>query len=190
MGQPMLSKQKVLFFLVFLMTGYSVDVHAEDRMFEDFEADPSIRWEFIADTVMGGVSTGKVEFAKEGTTTFARLTGTVSTKNRGGFIQFRRRLDAPLPDSVTGIRIVVRGNNQRYFLHLRTRGTLLPWQYYQSGFDAAAAWREVRLPLSSFEASGPLIRSRPAAASLTSIGIVAYGRDHDAQVDVREIGFY
>jgi hypothetical protein len=28
---------------------------------------------------------------------------------------------------------MVRGNNQRYFVHLPTGGTPLPWQYYQAG---------------------------------------------------------
>ncbi len=159
-------------------------------MFENFETEPATRWEFLADNVMGGISTGNVAFLTEGTTSFARLSGTVSTENRGGFIQFRRKLVAPPPDGTAGIRIVVRGNHQRYFLHLRTKGTILPWQYYQSGFDTTNSRTEIRIPLSSFEASGRLLRATPEVRSLTSIGIVAYGRDHDAQIDVREIDFY
>jgi hypothetical protein len=159
-------------------------------MFEDFENRPTERWEFFADTVMGGVSTGKVAFVQEDAASFARLTGTVSTENRGGFIQFRRKLDEPLPDDVEGVRMIVRGNTQNYFVHLRTKGTLLPWQYYQSEFKTTEGWSEVRLPLSSFVPSGRLLRTTPAAKSVTSVGIVAYGRDHEARVDVREIGFY
>ena len=175
---------------VVLMICCSVGAQAGERMFEDFEIEPAARWEFIADTVMGGVSTGNVDFLQEGNASFARLTGTVSTENRGGFIQFRRKLDAPCSNTVKGIRVVVRGNTQRYFVHLRTKGTVLPWQYYQLGFGTTNAWTEIRLPLSSFEASGRLLRSTPAAGSLTSIGVVAYGRDHEAQVDVRAIEFY
>lgn len=181
---------KDLLLATLLLTGWSVSAQSEDRMFEDFQDTPATRWEFIADTVMGGVSTGSVSFEKEGQTSFARMTGSVSTENRGGFIQFRRLLDTPPPDGTTGIRIVVRGNNQKYFLHLRTKGTLLPWQYYQSEFDTTGGWTEFRLPLSSFKASGRLLRSTPAARSLTSIGVVAYGRDHDAEIDVREINFF
>ena len=159
-------------------------------MFEDFEGNPSERWEFIADTVMGGVSTGNVAFVQEDGASFAKLTGTVSTENRGGFIQFRRELNEQMPENVAGIRMVVRGNAQQYFVHLRTKGSVLPWQYYQSGFQTSKNWYEIRLPLSSFDPSGRLLRATPVATSLTSIGIVAYGRDHQAQVDVREIGFY
>lgn len=181
---------RYLLVAVLLTIGASVHAIAEKIVFEDFKTDPSARWTFVADTVMGGVSTGNVTFSKEGAASFARLAGTVSTENRGGFIQFRRRLDAPPPEGTKGIRIVARGNDQRYFVHLRTRGTLLPWQFYQSGFDVTGAWTEIRLPLSSFKASGRLLRPTPAAGSLTSIGIVAYGRDHQARVDVREIDFY
>jgi hypothetical protein len=48
----------------------------------------------------------------------------------------------------------------------------------------------VRLPLDAFAASGGLLRSVPAPGSLTSVAVVAYGRDHDARIDVREVGFY
>ncbi len=30
----------------------------------------------------------------------------------------------------------------------------------------------------------------PEAARLTSLGVVAYGRDYAAEIDVREVGFY
>lgn len=177
-------------FAAILLMGLSIAAHAEEVMFEDFQSEPASRWTFIADTVMGGVSTGKVAFETKGTVSFARLTGSVSTENRGGFIQFRRKLDTRLPDSVVGIRMIVRGNGQNYFVHLRTKGTVLPWQYYQSGFKTTNAWREVRVPLSSFKPSGRMLRRTPDARSVTSIGVVAFGRDHDAQVDVREIEFY
>lgn len=88
------------------------------------------------------------------------------------------------------MRLVVRGNDQSYFLHLRTTGTVLPWQYYQAGFDVTRSWSEVRLPLDAFVASGARLRTVPRSRSLTSVAVVALGRDHDADVDVREVGFY
>ena len=157
---------------------------------EDFTMQPETRWRFFTDQVMGGVSTGGVAFANEDGASFARMTGRVSTANRGGFIQMRLDLASPPPEGTTGVRLIVRGNTQRYFVHLRTGGTLLPWQYYQAGFDVTERWSEVRLPLDAFEASGGLLRSVPAHSSLTSLGIVAYGRDHDAQIDVRDVEFY
>ena len=156
----------------------------------DFGMTPETGWRFLTDQVMGGVSTGRVVFAAEDGAPFARMTGRVSTANRGGFIQMRLALDSPPPEGATGVRLIVRGNDQRYFVHLRTRGTVLPWQYYQAGFAVTEAWAEVRLPFAAFAPSGGLLRRVPAADSLTSVAVVAYGRDHDARIDLRDIGFY
>ena len=163
---------------------------AGDTVIEDFDRQPETRWRFFTDQVMGGVSTGQVAFMLEGDRRFARMTGRVSTANRGGFIQMRLDIDSPPPDNITGIRVVVRGDGQSYFVHLRTTGSVLPWQYYQAGFDTTETWQELRLPLDAFAASGGLQRRVPRARTLTSVAIAAYGRDHDARIDVREIGFY
>ncbi len=157
---------------------------------EDFTMQPQTRWRFFTDQVMGGVSTGAVAFLWDEAMPFARMTGRVSTANRGGFIQMRLDLTSPPPDGTTGVLLIVRGNAQRYFIHLRTGGTPLPWQYYQAGFDVAESWSEVRLPLDAFTASGALLPTEPNPGSLTSVAVVAYGRDHDARIDVREVGFY
>jgi hypothetical protein len=163
---------------------------SEDVLIEDFKMQPETRWRFFTDQVMGGVSTGGVAFTQEDGDTFARMTGAVSTANRGGFIQMRLELASPPPEGTTGVRLVLRGNDQRYFVHLRTGGTLLPWQYYQAGFDVTKSWNEVRLPLDAFSASGALLHNVPVPGGLTSVAVVAYGRDHDARIDVREVGFY
>jgi hypothetical protein len=48
----------------------------------------------------------------------------------------------------------------------------------------------VRLPFAAFRASGGLLRAELRPGSLTSLAVVAYGRDHDADIAVREVGFY
>jgi len=159
-------------------------------MLESFDNNPQNRWDFFADTVMGGVSTGTVRYSQEDGASFARLTGNVSTQNKGGFIQFRSELKEKLPDNAKGVRLITRGNNQMYFVHLRTSGTVLPWQYYQGSFDATQNWTEVRIPFSAFKASGRMLRSEPRPPQVNSIAVVAFGRDHQALVDVQEIGFY
>jgi len=161
-----------------------------DIVIEDFTMQQETRWRFFTDQVMGGVSTGGIAFVHEDGSPHARMTGRVSTANRGGFIQMRLDLASPPPEGTTGVRLVVRGNGQRYFVHLRTGWTLLPWQYYQAGFDVTESWSEIRLPLDAFAASGALLRRQPNPGSLTSVAVVAYGRDHDARIDVREVGFY
>ena len=173
-----------------LILGLAGPGSAGEMMTDHFDGQPETRWAFVADTVMGGVSTGEVTFGRDGDVTYARMTGQVSTENRGGFIQFRRALPARLAEDVRGVRLVVRGNGEHYFIHLRTSETVLPWQYYQAGFDTSDEWRELRLPFDAFKASGRMLRATPRAGAVTSVGVVAYGRDHAARIDVREIGFY
>lgn len=176
--------------LLSLALAMALPAAADEIMLDRFEGQPETRWRFFTDGVMGGVSSGGVTFLEEDGRPFARMTGEVSTANNGGFIQMRLDLPEPPPGDAEGVRLVVRGNDQRYFVHLRTRGMVVPWQYYQAGFDVAGSWAELRLPFSAFKASGRLLRAAPRAGSLTSVGIVAYGRDHSARIDVREIGFY
>ena len=168
----------------------AIPAAAEDMVIESFELQPETRWRFFTDDVMGGVSFGQVSFAQENGQTYARMTGTVSTDNNGGFIQMRMDLPNGAPENATGVRLIVRGNDQRYFVHLRTSGTILPWQYYQAGFEATGVWTEIQLPFDAFNRSGRMLRAVPLAGSLKSIAVVAYGRDHEAEIEVREVGFY
>jgi hypothetical protein len=163
---------------------------ASQTLIEDFTMQPETRWRFFSDGVMGGISTGQVEMRQDRTTAYARMTGQVSTANNGGFIQMRLEQQGPPPQGTQGVRLIVRGNNQRYFVHLRTSGTVLPWQYYQAGFDVTGVWTEIRLPFDAFEPSGSFLRRIMQPRNLRSIAIVAFGRDHTAEIDLREIGFY
>jgi hypothetical protein len=163
---------------------------AGDEMTETFENGPERRWRFFTDGVMGGVSSGAVAFERQDGRTHARMTGRVSTANRGGFIQMRMDLAAPPLAGTAGVRLVVRGNGERYFVHLRTSGTVLPWQFHQAGFETTGDWTEVRLPFEGFRPSGGFVARVPRPESVTSLAVAAYGRDHAADVAVREIGFY
>lgn len=176
--------------LVMLLCAACLMAPSPRALAEELAMQPDSGWRFFTDQVMGGVSTGKVTFVTAGGERFARMTGNVSTANRGGFIQMRLDLANPPPAGTKGVRLVARGNGQRYFVHLRTRGTALPWQYYQAGFEVTDEWTELRLPFSDFAASGGLLRPELLAESLTSLGVVAFGRDHDALIEVREAGFY
>lgn len=147
-------------------------------------------WRFIADGVMGGVSTGRLDIQRDGDAMVARMTGHVSTANNGGFIQIRLPIDPPLPLGLEGVRLVVRGNDQRYFVHLRSRNVQSPTLFHRAAFDAETAWREVRLPFAGFTASRAGLPPTPTALAISSVAVVAWGRDHEADVSVREIGFY
>jgi hypothetical protein len=168
----------------------ALPARSEERMTETFEDGPEARWRFFTDGVMGGVSTGRLAFEREDGRAHARMTGSVSTANRGGFIQMRMEVAEPPPAGTAGVRLVVRGNDARYFVHLRTSGTVLPWQFHQAGFETTGDWTEVRLPFEGFRPSGGFVARVPRPESVTSLAVAAYGRDHAADVAVREIGFY
>lgn len=163
---------------------------AESITIENFANQPETRWRFITDQVMGGISSGNIAFLREDGRPHVRMTGVVSTANRGGFIQMRHELVVAPPQDVVGVRLLVRGNDQRYFVHLRTAETNVPWYFYQAGFDVTRDWTEVKLPLTAFAASRRMPQSVAPMGQVKSIAIVAYGRDHGAEIDVREVGFY
>lgn len=157
---------------------------------ETFENAPEARWQFFTDGVMGGVSSGRMTFAEDNGASYARMTGEVSTANNGGFIQMRSEALGTPPPGSTGVRLVVRGRDGPYFVHIRTSGTRLPWQFYQAGFDVAETWAEVRVPFEVFRPRGGFLRSELRAETVRSLAIAAYGRDHSADIAVREIDFY
>jgi len=163
----------------------------EDMITEDMAA----HWRFITDGVMGGVSRGRLRFGQDADGTgFARMTGTVSTANNGGFIQFRAGVDfAGLVDrgaDPAGLRLRVRGNGETYYIHLRTRANRRPWHYYAASFPTSAGWREVNLPFAGFRHSAGLSDAPPDPGDITSIGIVAYGRDHEVDLSVADMTIY
>ena len=177
--------------LITLLTVFiSTTVMAQTTLFDDFADSPSKRWEFITDQVMGGVSSGNLTFMTENGANFARMTGNVSLENNGGFIQFRRRVTSHFEKSKQGLELKLRGNKQQYFVHIRTTGTFLPWQYYHAPFSSNSDWTIVRMPFSMFERSSGWLSKKITAKNIRSIGIVAYGKEHEVQLDVKQISIF
>ena len=139
---------------------------------------------------MGGVSDGKVEYFKEDDKSYARMTGIVSLENNGGFIQIRKKMVFSLSNEVKSIKIQVRGNNQEYYIHIRTSGTILPWLYYQAPFIANDKWETQDIKLLEFKRSGIMLAKKINPKNIKSIAIVAYGKEHEAFIDVNNIIIY
>lgn len=167
-----------------LMSGSAM---AERIEIADFSAGAA-GWRVITDQVMGGVSEGRAVLREEGEKTYLELTGTVSTANNGGFVQARYDLPQSLPGDAQALQLRVKGNGQRYYVHLKERGASRPWHYYQAAFEAGAEWRIVTLPFTAFRPSRDGLAPQIAPADVASIALVAYGRDHEARVAVDRIG--
>ncbi|MDC3063084.1 CIA30 family protein [Alphaproteobacteria bacterium] len=161
--------------------------HSEIVFTDKFTTDTN--WKIITDQVMGGVSQGQFNYQKIGDDDAVILTGNVSTKNNGGFIQIRRNLNDVNLNNVKKVTIIAKGNYEKYFIHLRTTFTVLPWQYYQSSFVVENNFKSFVLPLSDFKKFGYLLPKRINPNNIVSIAIVALGKDYDAKLIVKEISF-
>ena len=179
-----------LFTFIFFLPSNASEIN---KIIDDFTDNPEKRWQFYTDRVMGGVSEGgaSVRLGSEGT--YVRLEGSVSTANNGGFIQIRRYVSEQSRDA-KGILLKVRGNGENYYIHVNTSETIfMPQQYrfyYQAIFPTSKEWSEVKLPFSSFKRSNPQISKNFSGEKLKTIGLLAYGKNHNALLEVKYLSFY
>ncbi|NNJ91247.1 MAG: hypothetical protein HKP55_06205 [Gammaproteobacteria bacterium] len=148
-------------------------------------------WQLVTDGVMGGVSKGTIGVTDLDNKTCIELSGSVSTDNNGGFIQMAYNIDASLAQSVKhlqGIQLEIRGNGEDYNLHLRTKDLWFPWQAFRATFQTNGDWQIINLPFSSFQAYKT--SEDLNVENLKRIGVVAIGREFDANICVASIGFY
>ena len=160
-----------------------------NKIIDDFTNSPERRWQFYTDQVMGGVSEGGASVRLDSEGPYVRLEGLVSTANNGGFIQIRRNLKNFNLNNAKNIKIVAKGNNDEYFIHLRTSNTILPWQYYQSSFIVTNNFKKFIFPIDEFQKSGFFLPTKINSKTIKSIGIVAFGKDYDAELIVQQISF-
>ena len=174
---------------------FSLPLNASEinKIIDDFTDSPERRWQFYTDQVMGGVSEGGASVRSDSEGPYVRLEGSVSTANNGGFIQIRRNVSEQSKHA-KGILLKVRGNEEKYYIHVNTSETIfLPQQYrfyYQASFSTSKNWSEVKIPFSTFKRSNSKITKYFNGASLRTIGILAYGRNHNALLEVKYLGFY
>ena len=150
------------------------------------------RWRGVSDQVMGGISEANVSHGVIGGRPSLRMMGDVRLENDGGFIQAALDL-APAGDTIdasgfTGVRIVVRGNGEKYSIHLRTPDNIRPWQSCRAHFTTGSDWETIDLPFATFvpyRLETPLDTTR-----LRRIDLVAIGRAFYADLAVSELAFY
>ncbi|MEQ6201508.1 CIA30 family protein [Sulfitobacter sp. HNIBRBA2951] len=148
------------------------------------ELDPE--WEFVADTVMGGVSEGEIEQVTLDGRAAMRLHGAVSLENNGGFIQMA--FDMPQGGEWAGIEIDLRGNGAQYEVRLRTDELSRPWHSYRAVFDTSGEWQTLRLPWAAFERNKTDVPFDPAR--LRRMGVLAYGAEMQADIAVASVRYF
>ena len=146
------------------------------------------RWQGFSDRVMGGRSDLSAALVEGESGPALAMSGRVRLDNNGGFIQVRLPLSATGPFDARAFRAIalrVRGQPGAYYLHLRSRATRLPWQYYRAPLAVTADWETVEVPMDRFT---PQSLSTPLdPASLQSLALVAYGEAFDAHLEVGRI---
>tara|TARA_Y100000739_G_scaffold183677_1_gene162046 strand:+ start:754 stop:1341 length:588 start_codon:yes stop_codon:yes gene_type:complete len=193
---------KRVFFVIFLVLTSFSSQSIENL---EFPIEPIMakEWKYQSDQVMGGVSEGDASLVQDGDMFFFRLTGDVSTRNNGGFVQFRSKISLfNKPEmfqlihnadkdgqELEGVRLKVRGNGERYHVMIRTYSTWSPSDYYYHTFDTSPDWKQVDLPFSEFRRSksGDMDLG---ADQMRDFAVVAYGRDFKSDVSVSNISFY
>ena len=193
-------KKIVILFFVFLA---SLATYAQDSLQFPIEPAMAKEWKYLSDQVMGGVSEGSTTLLQDGDRFYLRLTGDVSTRNNGGFVQFRSKVslfDKPEMfqlihkahkdgDGLEGVRLNVRGNGETYHVMIRTYFTWSPSDYYYHTFETSPNWKKVDLPFKKFKSSK--YRERGLEVDqIRDFAVVAYGRDFQSDVSVSEISFY
>ena len=189
-----ISKVSYFLSLLVMIILSSKAIAAEEDLTYPFTADSGKYWQYVSDRVMGGVSDGKVSLEQDGEMYYARLTGNVSTKNNGGFIQLRAGVSFDNSDkdgkNLQGVRLNVRGNSETYYIHIRTNDTWYPSDYYSATFKADSDWKMIDLPFDNFKRQRGSNEKTLDANNITSFAIVAYGRDFISDVSASTIEFY
>ncbi len=170
---------------------------ADDRFIMDDFTDPAAsrlgtRWMGFSDRVMGGMSDGQLTRTVIAGRPCLQLTGYVTRKRNGGFLQMALDLTG-WPDGFDvsryrGIEILVCGNDEHYNMHLRTADVRWYDQSYRATFHAAREWQRLRLPWSAFKPHGldaPLDVRR-----LRRVGLLGWMRELQVDLALGEIALY
>ena len=149
-------------------------------------------WRFVKDQVMGGKSDGSM-ILKESTNQnfdYISATGNVSTDG-GGFLMFRKEIDADNLNDFSKIKFKARGNNEKYFIHIKTKGSIFPWVRYLGEFDVTEEWQDFEIEFDEFIRYS---NKKPKKRNLNPkkiklIGVEASGRDFEMDIDIASMSF-
>lgn len=172
---------------------HQANVSYLSRMFKNFETQQlSPAWEYVADTVMGGISTGGLEVDDYRGHKATVLCGEVSLANNGGFVQIAADLnpDGTIYDASAwdGFALKVCGNDASYDFRLRTDALRRPWQSFRTEFIAPSTWQTVYLPFADMIPHKTDAQFDPAR--LRRIGILAIGRAMRAEIAIAAVHLY
>ena len=147
-------------------------------------------WRVINDSVMGGVSSGNVQYQRQQVI----FSGNVSTENNGGFSSVYKST-GPLAEHINGVKVTLLGDGNYYQLRLRTQvaGNEIT---YKAGFASEKNKQlTAYFKLDEFKASfrGRLITGAPKikANTISHIGFLILSKHTQTfSLSVSNIEFY
>ena len=175
----------------------STGLAPERLVLDDFEGEDARRaagvsWSGFTDRVMGGRSLSEVGLEVVDGKRSARMTGTVTRRNNGGFIQlamyFDRGRGALDASNFKGVSLLVRGNEENYNLHVQTSDSRWYDSSYRYTFFAPNEWTRIDVPWTSFEANN--IPDAMNTAAITRIGLLGWMREFEADIALGEISLF
>lgn len=174
-----------------MMTDFSLDIIDDFTHDKPIHLLSDIEWQLVTDNVMGGMSKGQLSLANIEGRSCLRMQGEVSLENNGGFVQVARDLPDNILNNIVsykGLMLEVYGNDERYNVHLRTQDIVHPWQSYRASINLTPKWQSLYLPFAEF--SPYRIDKELDISCLTRMGLVAIGRQFNADLCLGKIGLY
>lgn len=120
---------------------------SDDIGFFDNEAEKARHWFAVNDTVMGGISKGRVGLTDDGNLLF---TGDLSLKNNGGFASIRTRNTGGILGDNNTIHVKLRGDGRTYYLSLRDKNRQMASSHRRPIQTKDGEWMEVSVRLDEF----------------------------------------
>ncbi len=146
------------------------------------------QWELVSDQVMGGRSSGNIDFSDEG----VRLSGRISAENNGGFVKIRW----PINDSVLksnlaqmkGVWFVAKSEGSSITqVMLKSSQLWMPWQSYRATIQLTCDWQEFFIPFEQFQPYRTQTSLNPVRINQFS---VLLGQLGEQSVLTQKFGFY
>lgn len=152
----------MMLWMVMMVSALAADLVAQD-----------LQWRCVNDTVMGGVSSSRIEPDGEA----LRFSGTLSLDNNGGFTSVRTDPAELSLAGVAGFRVRVVGDGRAYDFTVRRSDVPIRGGSYRVRIETTAGEEQTfELPLSAFQATafGRPISAPPLAAAPERISSVGF----------------
>jgi NADH dehydrogenase [ubiquinone] 1 alpha subcomplex assembly factor 1 len=131
-----------IIFLNLLIIFNTVNLMAQDIIF-NFEKDKDLKeWFIVNDDVMGGISESNLSISKDG---YGIFQGNISLENSGGFCSIRHDLSRKYIGNKNVLKLKIIGDGKDY--QLRIKADRNDYFSYIVTFKTTGEWEEIEIPL-------------------------------------------